>query len=95
MSRFLATGCAGFIGSHLTRAPLDAGNEVVGLAEAPAGRKLDLHVGRFAHGDARRTRADTTRTRRELGWAPNVPLEGGLARQRESTLAAAGTAVAA
>jgi nucleoside-diphosphate-sugar epimerase len=31
MSRYVVTGCAGFIGSHLTEAILDRGDDVVGL----------------------------------------------------------------
>jgi UDP-glucuronate 4-epimerase len=31
MSRYVVTGCAGFIGSHLTEALLDRGHEVVGI----------------------------------------------------------------
>ena len=42
--RVLVTGCAGFIGSHLTEALLDAGHEVVGLDcfsdNYPAAQKL-------------------------------------------------------
>jgi nucleoside-diphosphate-sugar epimerase len=34
-------------------------------------------------GDQRRTQADTTRIRDELGWRPQVSLEEGLTRQWE------------
>ena len=48
---------------------------------------LGPHARRAAHpsvpGDQRRTKADTTRIRGELGWEPQVSLEEGLSRQWE------------
>jgi len=38
-SKIVVTGCAGFIGSHLTDALLDLGNQVVGVDNLSAGRK--------------------------------------------------------
>ena len=55
----------------------------VALIEQLVGRTLDVRFERSADGDARRTCADTTRIRRELGWSPTVSLELGLARQLE------------
>ena len=57
-------------------------NETVALFEAVSGRQLDLrrHDEPVA-GDQRRTKADTTRIRAELGWEPRVSLEEGIARQ--------------
>ena len=40
--RFFVTGCTGFIGSHLTRALLAAGHEVVGLVRSPSKLDADL-----------------------------------------------------
>jgi UDP-glucuronate 4-epimerase len=59
-------------------------NETIALLERISGRALDLR--RFddaVPGDQRRTKADTSRIRDELGWAPTVTLEDGLARQWE------------
>ena len=53
------------------------------LLERLAGRVLDVRRGAAVAGDQRRTVADTTRIRRELGWDPAVGLEEGLARQWE------------
>ncbi|HEY5294834.1 MAG TPA: NAD-dependent epimerase/dehydratase family protein [Gaiellaceae bacterium] len=57
-------------------------NETIALFEAVSGRRLDLrrHDEPVA-GDQRRTKADTTRIRAELGWEPRVSLEEGIARQ--------------
>ncbi len=57
-------------------------NEAIELFERLAGRTLDVR----RHddpvpGDQRRTKADTTRIRDELGWEPQVSLEEGAARQ--------------
>ena len=57
-------------------------NETIELLERISGRELDLR--RFEQavpGDQRRTKADTTRIRTELGWEPAVALEEGLRRQ--------------
>ena len=57
-------------------------NETIGLFEAVSGRQLTLrrHDEPVA-GDQRRTKADTSRIRAELGWEPRVSLEDGIARQ--------------
>jgi UDP-glucuronate 4-epimerase len=56
-------------------------NEAIALFERLAGRRLDVRRGEAVAGDQRRTVADTTRIRTELGWDPAVDLEDGLARQ--------------
>ena len=59
-------------------------NETIALLEQISGRTLDVHRRQPAvPGDQRRTQADTTRIRTELGWQPRVSLEDGLARQWE------------
>jgi len=57
-------------------------NEAIALFESVAGARLDIvrHEDPVA-GDQRRTRADTTRIRDELGWAPRVSLEDGIRAQ--------------
>jgi len=57
-------------------------NETIALFEAISGRRLDLrrHDEPVA-GDQRRTKADTSRIRAELGWEPRVSLDDGIARQ--------------
>jgi UDP-glucuronate 4-epimerase len=55
--------------------------EVIALLERISGRKLDLRSGPPAAGDVRRTSADVSRIRADLGWAPSVRLEDGLREQ--------------
>jgi UDP-glucuronate 4-epimerase len=55
--------------------------ESIGMLEQIAGRSLEVREEPPVPGDQRRTRADTTRIRRELGWEPRVSLEGGLSEQ--------------
>jgi UDP-glucuronate 4-epimerase len=57
-------------------------NESIELFERISGRTLDVvRHDDAVPGDQRRTKADTTRIRTELGWEPQVTLEGGAARQ--------------
>jgi UDP-glucuronate 4-epimerase len=58
-------------------------NETIALLEEISGRRLDLSREPAVPGDQRRTRADTTRIRSELGWEPRISLEEGLRRQWE------------
>jgi nucleoside-diphosphate-sugar epimerase len=55
--------------------------DVIALVERLAGNRLDVHYEPAAAGDVRRTAADTSRIRSELGWVAQVPLERGLAAQ--------------
>ena len=64
--------------------------EAIALLERIAGRRLDLRVLPAAAGDARRTAADTSRIRDQLGWQPQVPLEQGLQAQWSSGARVAG-----
>ena len=57
--------------------------EAIALAERIAGRSLRLERLPAAAGDVRRTRADVTRARDDLGWAPTTALEDGLRAQWE------------
>jgi UDP-glucuronate 4-epimerase len=59
--------------------------ESVAIVEELSGRTLDVRYGGEAAGDVRRTLADTTRIRGELGWEPTVDLRAGLARMLEAT----------
>jgi UDP-glucuronate 4-epimerase len=71
--------------------------EIIRLCEQLSGRTLTLDTAPAAAGDVRRTAADISRIRAEIGWAPQVALEDGLARQLASTGAldaSAGTASA-
>ena len=57
--------------------------EAIELLERIAGRSLDVRYREAAKGDVHRTKADTTRIRTELGWAPTVALADGLRAQWE------------
>ena len=57
--------------------------EAIAIFERISGRRLELREEPPVPGDQRRTRADTTRIREELGWAPHVSLEDGLSAQWE------------
>jgi UDP-glucuronate 4-epimerase len=61
--------------------------EVIALVERLAGTPLAVRYEPAAAGDVRRTAADTTRIRSELGWRPQTSLADGL----EEQLAAAGS----
>jgi UDP-glucuronate 4-epimerase len=56
-------------------------NEALALLERIAGRELDVRRTEAVPGDQRRTKADTTRIREQLGWEPRVGLEEGLRSQ--------------
>jgi UDP-glucuronate 4-epimerase len=55
--------------------------EVLDILAAPLGRPVARRHLDAVPGDARRTGADTTRARRELGFAPSTTLEQGLRKQ--------------
>ncbi len=57
--------------------------DAIGVLERLGGRELDLREQPPVPGDQRRTNADTTRIRSELGWAPETSLEDGLRAQWE------------
>ncbi len=57
--------------------------DAVAVLERLAGRSLELLVEPEVPGDQRRTMADTTRIRSDLGWEPHVTLEEGLNAQCE------------
>jgi len=56
-------------------------NDAIALFEQVSGRTLDLDRKESVPGDQRRTNADTTRIRSELGWEPRVTFEDGVRRQ--------------
>jgi nucleoside-diphosphate-sugar epimerase len=62
----------------------------IGIIETLAGRPLRVERAAREQGDVRGTGADTSRARRELGFAPAVDLESGLAFQLDWTRAALG-----
>ena len=55
--------------------------ETIAILERLAGRPLDVRRHPAVPGDQRRTRADTSRIRADLGWEPRVGLEEGLEAQ--------------
>jgi UDP-glucuronate 4-epimerase len=55
--------------------------EAIATLERISGRRLDLRPGPPARGDVRRTSADVSRIRADLGWVPRVRLEDGLREQ--------------
>ena len=57
--------------------------EAIAIAERVSGQTLQVRFLPVAAGDVRRTAADVTRIRSELGWAPRVSLEDGLRAQWE------------
>jgi UDP-glucuronate 4-epimerase len=57
--------------------------ETIAVLEGFAGRRLEIREQPAAPGDQRRTSADTSRIRAELGWTPQVSLEEGLRAQWE------------
>jgi UDP-glucuronate 4-epimerase len=68
---------------------------VVEICERLAGRRLDVRREPAAVGDVRRTSADTSLLRSELGWTPATPLEEGLSAQLAAAEAGAGAEPAA
>jgi UDP-glucuronate 4-epimerase len=57
--------------------------ETIGHFERLAGRSLELRELAAVAGDQRRTSADTSRIRSDLGWEPRTSLEDGLKAQWE------------
>ncbi len=57
--------------------------EAIAVLEGLAGLRLEVREQPPVPGDQRRTSADTTRIRGELGWAPQVSLADGLKAQWE------------
>jgi UDP-glucuronate 4-epimerase len=55
--------------------------EAIATLERISGRTLDLRHGHRAAGDVRRTSADVSPIRADLGWSPRVGLEDGLREQ--------------
>jgi nucleoside-diphosphate-sugar epimerase len=57
--------------------------EAIAAFERLAGHPLDLLTGAAVPGDQRRTKADTSRIRDELGWHPRTSFEAGVRAQWE------------
>ena len=58
-------------------------NETIAMLEGISGRSLEVERTEAVAGDQRRTKADTTRIRDDLGWQPSTSLEDGLRAQWE------------
>ena len=56
-------------------------NETIAMLEGISERRLELVRTEAVAGDQRRTKADTTRIRDDLGWQPTTSLEDGLRAQ--------------
>jgi UDP-glucose 4-epimerase len=56
-------------------------SRVISTLEALAGRALDVDRRPAQRGDVRRTSADVSLARHDLGWSPAVSLDEGLAAQ--------------
>src|SRR3954454_16307445 len=65
--------------------------DVLGILERVLDTRIDVHHEEAARGDARDTSGDTAKAARDLGYAPSVSLEDGLAAQAEAALAPAGS----
>ncbi len=65
-------------------------NGAIALCETLAGMRLDVVNEPVARGDVRRTGADTTLIRSQLGWRPQTSLADGLAAQLAAARAATG-----
>jgi UDP-glucuronate 4-epimerase len=65
--------------------------EIIAHCERLTGRRLDVSYGAPADGDVKRTAADCSRIRQDVGWEPQTSLEDGLLSQltRAAALAAA------
>ncbi|HVU77930.1 MAG TPA: NAD-dependent epimerase/dehydratase family protein [Gaiellaceae bacterium] len=66
--------------------------DALALLEEVAGRPLDVAYGPPQVGDMKRTKADTARIERELGWRATTSLRDGLARHWEWASARVGSA---
>jgi len=62
--------------------------DVIGLVERLAGKRLAVRYEPAAVGDVRRTAADTTRIRSQVGWRPQTSLSDGLAAQIDAARSA-------
>ena len=67
-------------------------NDAIALCEELSGRRLQVVHEAVARGDVRRTGADTSLIRSQLGWRPETPLAEGLAAQVAAARAAIETA---
>ncbi len=61
--------------------------DVIDICQGLSGLTLDVERDEKAAGDVRRTAADTTRIRKDVGWAPKMALADGLAAHLASVLA--------